>query len=332
LWAEPKGDGGNDSGSISSGTESIRKGKSGESYHAKVRRFVIIAVHDGHCICLPIMTYGGQGVKKRGVHAEHHAIIYTEKAVAARGEKDRGLMKKPIKVIPSSPRHKLDNFSRLNYAKTYTVEYNVKVWFIGKVEKGSEWQLKTDYNRIHPPLDTRGLPPSFSEDISEEPVDYPLPLNFATLGYSGSWQALKSTLFPTPSGSAGTYPLKNSMESSATPSTDTTSSQLIGADLFDQITVNNQLLPVQETDAPEDSQKHEKQDQDNEHGLQNPKAPKGPHQPKDQDQDDANKLQNPKAPEDPHQPEDLDEEYQSIKNYDKEDLLYDNLDIYDAEA
>ena len=73
------------------------------------------------------MTYSGQGVKKKGVHADHHTIIYTEKAIVARGEKDKGLTKKPIKVIPSSPRHKLDNFSRLNYAKTYTVEYNVKV-------------------------------------------------------------------------------------------------------------------------------------------------------------------------------------------------------------
>ena len=66
-------------------------------------------------------------MKKKGVKADHHTIIYTEKAIAARGEKERGLTKKPIKVIPSSPRHKLDSFSRLNYAKTYTVEYNVKV-------------------------------------------------------------------------------------------------------------------------------------------------------------------------------------------------------------
>ena len=66
-------------------------------------------------------------MKKKSVNADHHTIIYTEKPVAARGEKDRGLTKKPIRVVPSSPRHKLDNFSRLNYAKTYMVEYNVKV-------------------------------------------------------------------------------------------------------------------------------------------------------------------------------------------------------------
>lgn len=38
-----------------------------------------------------------------------------------------------IKVSPDNPRHKLDDASRLNYAKTYTVEYNVKVVSPGAV-------------------------------------------------------------------------------------------------------------------------------------------------------------------------------------------------------
>jgi hypothetical protein len=74
------------------------------------------------------LTYNGQGVRKRGVHAEHHAIIYSgKKPVAFRGEKEKGLQMRSIKVSPDNPRHKLDDASRLNYAKTYTVEYNVKV-------------------------------------------------------------------------------------------------------------------------------------------------------------------------------------------------------------
>jgi hypothetical protein len=74
------------------------------------------------------LTYSGQGVRKRGVHADHHAIIYSgKKPVAFRGEKERGLQMRSIKVSPDNPRHKLDDASRLNYAKTYTVEYNVKV-------------------------------------------------------------------------------------------------------------------------------------------------------------------------------------------------------------
>jgi hypothetical protein len=111
------------------------------------------------------MTYGGQGVNKRGVHAKYHTIIYTNKtAVAFKGEKEKGLTKKPIRVEPSGPRHKLDPASRLNYAKPYTVEYNVKVWFIGKVHSRSEWQLGADYNRVHPPLEPRGIPPDDRAD------------------------------------------------------------------------------------------------------------------------------------------------------------------------
>ena len=75
-----------------------------------------------------------------------------------KGEWEKGLTKKPIRI--SCPaRHKLDELSRLNYAKTYTVEYNVKVWFIGKVHEDSQWILSTDYNRVHPLLQPRGVPP-----------------------------------------------------------------------------------------------------------------------------------------------------------------------------
>ena len=74
------------------------------------------------------MTYGGQGVMKRGVHAKHHTAIYSsEKAHLLRGEKEKGMTKRPIRITTSNPRHKLDPTSRLNYAKPYTVEYNVKV-------------------------------------------------------------------------------------------------------------------------------------------------------------------------------------------------------------
>jgi hypothetical protein len=107
------------------------------------------------------------------VHAEYHAIIYSgKKPVAFRGEKEKGLQMRSIKVTPDNPRHKLDDASRLNYAKTYTVEYNVKVWFIGKVSSDSEWQIKTDYNRVHPPLETRGIYSSHTSDRGDSGPSY----------------------------------------------------------------------------------------------------------------------------------------------------------------
>jgi hypothetical protein len=72
----------------------------------------------------PIMTYGGQGTLKKGVHSNTHAIIYNDEPLALPREV---LTNVPIKAEAISPRHKLDPVSRLNYAKCYTVEYNVKV-------------------------------------------------------------------------------------------------------------------------------------------------------------------------------------------------------------
>ncbi|KAE9369934.1 hypothetical protein N431DRAFT_305378, partial [Stipitochalara longipes BDJ] len=152
LWSEPRAltQESDDSGT---GSITVRKVAGGKEVVAQVRRFVIIKPMEGHCVCLPILTYSGQGLNKRGVHADHHAIIYSgKKPVAFRGEKEKGLQMRSIKVTPDNPRHKLDDASRLNYAKTYTVEYNVKVWFIGKVSSDSEWQIRTDYNRVHPSL------------------------------------------------------------------------------------------------------------------------------------------------------------------------------------
>jgi hypothetical protein len=83
---------------------------------------------------------------------------------------------RPIKVAPDNPRHRLDDASRLNYAKTYTVEHNVKVWFIGKISSDSEWQIRTDYNRVHPPLEIKGVrPPDIPDDTYEHvasAIDY----------------------------------------------------------------------------------------------------------------------------------------------------------------
>ncbi len=95
---------------------------------------------------------------KNGVHAGDHTIAYSgSKPVYFKGEKAKGLTKQPLKIVTKNPRHKLADTSRLNYAKTYTVEYNVKVWFIGNVDKDFMWHLITDFNQVHPPLETQGL-------------------------------------------------------------------------------------------------------------------------------------------------------------------------------
>ena len=135
----------------------------------------------GHCICLyvryrrssvilylaklrtrPILTYGGQATTKKGVHGRDHAVIFTGKSSSIfKGEK---LSKKAIRMIPDSSRHHLDPASRINYAKVYTVEHNVKVYFIGKISQKHEQQVTTDYNDTHRPLPDR----PFSGDMTDE--------------------------------------------------------------------------------------------------------------------------------------------------------------------
>jgi len=62
------------------------------------------------------------------------------------------LLKKAIKMSPLTARDQLDPLSRLNYAKIYTVEYNVKVCFIGRIHKDSVKYFIRDFNLKHQPL------------------------------------------------------------------------------------------------------------------------------------------------------------------------------------
>jgi hypothetical protein len=81
-----------------------------------------------------------------------HAIVYMRKE----GDKTpiplprdgENLTLDPIRVVPKSDRDKLHPDSRINYAKIYTVEHNVKVFFIGEVHKRSKGRLITAFNTI----------------------------------------------------------------------------------------------------------------------------------------------------------------------------------------
>jgi hypothetical protein len=55
-------------------------------------------------------------------------------------------------MVPKLPSYKLDRASRLNYAKVYTIEYNVKVKFIGKIHPDSSPKVVANYNELHPPI------------------------------------------------------------------------------------------------------------------------------------------------------------------------------------
>jgi hypothetical protein len=110
----------------------ITEQTTGEQIATKIRWFVVVREGNNFCSCLPIMTYGRQGVAKPGVIKCHHAVVYTSRKEPApqkneapkRGEK--GLLTS-IRVKANSRQEKLDPLSRINFSKIYTVEHNVKV-------------------------------------------------------------------------------------------------------------------------------------------------------------------------------------------------------------
>jgi hypothetical protein len=71
LWAEPAG------GGATNCTRGVVKNEFGELVFSSIRRFVVVRRGATYCAALPILTYGGKGVGKRGVTKSDHAIIYT---------------------------------------------------------------------------------------------------------------------------------------------------------------------------------------------------------------------------------------------------------------
>lgn len=97
----------------------------------------------------PVLTYGGQGTLKWGVHPDDHAIIYTSKDRGPITLPGETLIREAIRMEPIDPSHGLDNASRVNYCKIYTVEHNVKVFFIGALTRTAQVQAAADYNQVH---------------------------------------------------------------------------------------------------------------------------------------------------------------------------------------
>ncbi|OLN97492.1 hypothetical protein CCHL11_01298 [Colletotrichum chlorophyti] len=134
LWSEPSGSSLGGTPTISTSAMTRVPDPYGGSVFVGFRRFIVIANDEGHCTCVPILTYQGKGCNKSGVKANRHGIIYAHS-------------KHPPKPLPKEPKlgfppvrakmliegEKLAKESRINYAKLVTVEHNVKVFFIGYI-------------------------------------------------------------------------------------------------------------------------------------------------------------------------------------------------------
>lgn len=185
----------------------------------------------------PILTYGGQGTTKKGVRDTTHAIIFTGKVpIPIKGEK---MTKEPVRMSPESPEHHLDRASRINYAKIYTVEHNVKVQFIGTIKGKYQQQVTIDYNNTHPALpdrpddtsdndfiQTQGADPRYPQNVSQPPYStgsMPSAPMKSSYGPVAGWTASPSMQTSPPHTAPGSYAPSNPSYTYGGPSISTKS-------------------------------------------------------------------------------------------------------------
>ncbi|KAK4249787.1 hypothetical protein C7999DRAFT_29654 [Corynascus novoguineensis] len=125
LWCEPQG--------ATSGTV--------DGFYQSFRRFIVVANDEGHCTCVPILTYGRQACTKRGVKPPKHGVVYDIRRGPKMLENEPRLGFSPVAVHLYDQTEKLAKESRVNYAKLTTVEHNFRVLFIGQIEQ-------EDFNNI----------------------------------------------------------------------------------------------------------------------------------------------------------------------------------------
>lgn len=121
-----------------------------ELAYSQLRRFVVVKSRpkEFYSLCIPILTYRGQGAAKKGVDQSAHTIIYTGSRPPSKQANEHGMKKAPLRVIPSKPEEKLDPMSRVNLGKTYTVEWNTKVKEIGDVDHKDLVNMKAYWKQL----------------------------------------------------------------------------------------------------------------------------------------------------------------------------------------
>jgi hypothetical protein len=139
LWSEPSGA----SGSVTSWHPGTVLNHLGEPVFSKIRRFIVVREGNGYCTAVPITTYGGRGVAKRGVRKSEHAIVYTGR-VPPEPRKDElplraevGMQRAPIRIDPDNPRDHLDPMARVDLAAVHTIHHNIKAKSLGIVNSAS---------------------------------------------------------------------------------------------------------------------------------------------------------------------------------------------------
>ncbi|KAK3366055.1 hypothetical protein B0T24DRAFT_410831 [Lasiosphaeria ovina] len=128
LWTEPLGAGRNENM-----TDVEVRSVMGQRFYHGFRRFIVVANDEGHCTCIPILTYERRACTKRGVKPQKHGVVYDVRARPRMLEGEPPLGFDPVQLELYYGTESLAKESRVNYSKLVTVEHNIKVFFIGRI-------------------------------------------------------------------------------------------------------------------------------------------------------------------------------------------------------
>lgn len=144
-----------------SGSESTASGSTGKAWtlsnygtpvHSKVRRFLVVKEGARSCIAVPVTTYSGQGVAKRGVIKSEHAIVhFTRNAplpTAAEDNIREPMLQYSIRVDPDEKHMQLDEMSRVAMAEPHCIQHIMRVKSIGKVNTKSMPHLVNQFRSV----------------------------------------------------------------------------------------------------------------------------------------------------------------------------------------
>ncbi|KAL1841931.1 hypothetical protein VTJ49DRAFT_6322 [Mycothermus thermophilus] len=142
LWCEPHGSGGSKTEKVAFTHNMVER--DGKLFYQGFRRFIIVRTYEGHSHCVPILTYGRQACKKNGVKPDKHGIVHQHNKDPRRLKGEPRLGIPPVRVKLYERAEKISVESRINYSKVYSIEHNVRVFFIGSV-------VKSDFDDIFLP-------------------------------------------------------------------------------------------------------------------------------------------------------------------------------------
>jgi hypothetical protein len=104
-----------------------------EEVFTEKAQFAVVKPHAEFSVCLRISTYSGQATTKTGIAVRDHAAVVSLGGAFVPHPKGEHMEKESIVVKVENQNITIDPMSRINCAKPYTVEHNLKILNIGRV-------------------------------------------------------------------------------------------------------------------------------------------------------------------------------------------------------